>query len=506
MDATTILSKIEARLGFVPPFFSAAAAHPQALENLWRQTELAYLDNPLPGLFKEKLAALLGRYCEVPYCLLCHTCSLRPLGMSGTDIVALLTLRHPSEEHVTAALARLDKYQTTFDLFSLSESLEQELFSLTSAVYFAGPLAAASRARLRERLSAKDYANLIVFTSYNKMCHEWVGAYPEISHELDQRYVANYEPLAAQEPKLVEVITELTSSALGRNAQQLEAILSERAAETPSAIAISERRFVDLVSNLKQRVSSALETVSATNKLAHELQRTADFAQELIAIVSHDLRTPLSNVLTGAELIRQLEPDNAKIARPLRRMVSSARRAERLIYDLLDFSQARAGGGIPIHRRPTDLAEIVQRAADDVELSHPGRTITVQLDGDGRGEWDADRLAQVLSNLLGNAVSHGLETAPIAVATCGDETSVLITVRNVNKVGPIPAETLLVLFDPFKRGVTHAISSTRSIGLGLYIVHEIVRGHDGHIEVSSDATDTTFSVRLPRTGGCASAK
>lgn len=499
MTAHDILAKIEARLGFVPPFFGAAAEHPQVLANLWQQTESGYLDNELPALFKEKLAALLGRYCEIPYCLVCHTCTLRPLGMSGTAVVDLLTQKHPSSAEITDALRRLGGSRDPLVIDSLGAEQERDICCLCSAVYFGGPLAASARTRLRERVSPADYRSIVVFVSYNRMCHEWVAAHPEISFELDQRYLQNYGQLVAEAPQL-GLLLESSDAKHDRDPDaHREAVASQRAAEAPAIAAMAERRVHDVLDNLRGRVAAATAAASEKGQLAEELRRAADFAQELLAIVSHDLRNPLGNVLAGATLVLQLEPDNARIARPLGRMISSARRAERLIYDLLDFSLARAGGGIPIAARACDLHALVRSAVDDLAVTHPGRPVTLQLDGDGLGDWDADRIEQVLSNLLANAVSHGRLDSPIEVGVRGAPDGVAITIRNANRNGPIPDELLPVLFDPFERGVARAVSATRSIGLGLYIVDAVVRGHRGRIEVSSNADTTAFTVHLPRT-------
>lgn len=502
MTVRDTLSRIEKRLGFVPPFFAPASEHPEVLENLWSQTESAYLDNALPNLFKEKLAALLGRYCEVPYCLVCHACTLRPLGMSGIAIVELMSQRHPSDEQVREVFERWDACAGAIDVAAMSESAERDLFCLACTVYAAAALASAARQRLRQRLSPQDYRNLIVFISYSKMCHEWMSAHPEVSFELDQRYIQNYDALASEAPSLAGLFAERSGGQGDDGPDRIEAIVSERAAEAPRSVAITERRLVDVIGAMKERIAVAVNSVGEKEQVAQELRRTADFAQELLAIVSHDLRNPLSSVMMGAQLVLQLEPGNAKIPTTVRRILSSARRAERLIYDLLDFSQSRAGGGIPIHLRPADLQTVVRGATDDLELVHPGRTFRIAHDGDGFGEWDADRLAQVLSNLLANAVVHGRKDTPIELSTRGDAESVSISIHNANREGPIPEELVPVLFDPFKRGVVRAISSTRSVGLGLYIVNELARGHRGRVDVSSNASGTTFTVHLPRYGSC----
>jgi sigma-B regulation protein RsbU (phosphoserine phosphatase) len=503
VGSRAILAKIEARLGFVPPFFEPAVEHVEVLTSLWAQTEHAYLDNPLPTLFKEKLAALLGRYCEVPYCLVCHTCSLRPLGLGGAAILDLLTQAHPSDEALSSALERLGTSADAMDLARVSDSDEQDIFCLASAVYSNRPLSTVSRERLRQRLSPSDYVSLVAFISYNKMCHEWMAAHPEVSYELDQRYLRNYTPLVVDAPSLADLLQVRTQVDQAGHHERAEVVVSERAAEAPEFVMLTERRLADIIATLNERVASALQSVSQKDALTQELRRAADFAQELLAIVSHDLRNPLNNISMGAQLILKLQPDDSKIASRAQQIIASSRRAERLIYDLLDFSQARIGGGIPVRLQPTDIVSLVRSACDELELAWPENGVHIEHHGDGRGEWDSDRLAQVLSNLLVNAAVHGKQQQPLQLITRATVQSMTIAVHNANRDGPIPEDLLPFLFDPFKRGVARAISSTRSVGLGLYIVREIVQGHRGRVEVVSSAEGgTTFTIHLPRDASC----
>jgi signal transduction histidine kinase len=186
-----------------------------------------------------------------------------------------------------------------------------------------------------------------------------------------------------------------------------------------------------------------------------------------------------------------------RATQPLRRIFSSTRRAQRLIEDLLDFSLARAGGGIPLHRHSVGVDQLVRQVADELELAHHGRTIEVQHSGNCSGEWDAERLKQVFSNLLDNALGNSPPSSVVTVAVHGDE-ELVITVRNANRSGPIPADVIPVLFQPFKPRAPGTTSRRGNVGLGLYIVDQIVRTHGGRIDVSSDAVATAFVVHLPR--------
>ena len=168
-----------------------------------------------------------------------------------------------------------------------------------------------------------------------------------------------------------------------------------------------------------------------------------------------------------------------------------------MVRDLLDFTQARLGGGIAVEPRPVNLHEVVREVLAEVEATHPGRELRVQTEGDGRGEWDPDRLAQVVQNLLTNALTYSPAGTPVQVLTRGEEEAVTLAVHNEGT--PIPPERLRQLFEPFHRGEGTADRSSRNVGLGLYIVKQLVAAHRGSISArSAEGEGTTFEVRLPR--------
>ena len=163
---------------------------------------------------------------------------------------------------------------------------------------------------------------------------------------------------------------------------------------------------------------------------------------------------------------------------------------------LLDFTRAHVGGGLPLARSSTDLRDLSLKIIDELELGH-GLSGRFECDfvGDLRGEWDPDRLAQVISNLGGNAISHGTADTPITVT--GRDWGAQIVLEISNRGEPIPSELLPFVFDPFRR--EERADKTSGLGLGLYISHQIVQAHGGSIAVRSTAKEgTTFTVRLPR--------
>ncbi|SEM23650.1 His Kinase A (phospho-acceptor) domain-containing protein [Stigmatella aurantiaca] len=228
-----------------------------------------------------------------------------------------------------------------------------------------------------------------------------------------------------------------------------------------------------------------------------ELRRRTEFEQQLIGIVSHDLRNPLGAISMAAGMLLAHPGLDERQRRAAQRIASSGERATRLIRDLLDFTQARLGTGIPLNRHPMDLHEVTRHVVDEVLLAHPGRHVHVESSGEGWGEWDSDRIAQVLTNLLGNALAYSPAHTPVRVSTFGEADGARLEVHNQG--APIPTELLPRLFEPLTRGLPGEAQPNRSIGLGLYIVRAILGGHGGSIEVaSSEQGGTTFTVRLPR--------
>ncbi|MFP2927226.1 GAF domain-containing protein [Pyxidicoccus sp. 3LG] len=227
-----------------------------------------------------------------------------------------------------------------------------------------------------------------------------------------------------------------------------------------------------------------------------ELRRRAEFEQQLVGIVSHDLRNPLAAISMSAGLLEKKGELSDSQKRMVVRINQATERAARMIRDLLDFTKARLGGGIALHRQPVDLRDVVHQVVDEVLLAYPGRHVELDVAAEMKGEWDPDRIAQMLTNLLGNALTYSPAGAPVRVGARVDGEQALLSIFNGGD--PIPPELLPRLFEPMTRGVLKEGQSSRSIGLGLYIVSDIVRGHGGGVEVVSSEQGTTFTVRLPR--------
>jgi sigma-B regulation protein RsbU (phosphoserine phosphatase) len=223
----------------------------------------------------------------------------------------------------------------------------------------------------------------------------------------------------------------------------------------------------------------------------------AVLAEQLVGIVSHDLRTPLHAVALGASLLASSDLAPAQL-RTVGRIQSATTRASGLISDLLDFTQARLGSGLRVEKQPLELHALVAEVTEELKLAWPGRMIEHRVHGDGNGLGDPARLAQVVTNLANNALTYGAPDQPITITSTTGVREMSLQVHN--RGAPIPAEIVSHIFEPLRRGEQQVKLGARNVGLGLYIVQEIATSHGGTVSVRSTAEEgTTFSVELPTT-------
>ena len=240
--------------------------------------------------------------------------------------------------------------------------------------------------------------------------------------------------------------------------------------------------------------------MSREKALREEAERHVRLSEMFADMLGHDLRNPLGTITMGANYIARANLGE-KATRSSTRIANSAERMSRMIDQLLDFTRIRAGNGLELARMRVDLGELLGRVKEELEASNPQCVIGVSVQGDPIGMWDYERLLQVLSNVVGNAISHGaavrspdteLHVDVRAFAT--DSGQVEIQIHNVGAVAP---EVLPVMFEPIRTGAKRAHS--RGLGLGLYISRQIVLAHGGDVTVSSnDIEGTTILITLPR--------
>jgi PAS domain S-box-containing protein len=264
----------------------------------------------------------------------------------------------------------------------------------------------------------------------------------------------------------------------------------EIAGETPA----SARRRVFRASWYPVRFGGDTRGVGVLVRDVTKERDAEEFQRHVMGIVGHDLRNPLSAIVTGTKLLAGAELP-ARQAKLVARIAGSASRIEEIVRALLDFAAVRGARGVPLTRRRCDLVEIARAVAAECGLAHAAvRQIYCEGEGDCAGEWDPDRVAQLLTNLVSNALDHSAEGAAVTIRSRGEERDVVLEVANAGP--PIPPEIAPRLFEPFRRG---AGARSGGLGLGLFIARAIAEAHGGRIEVrSSEGEGTVFSVRLPR--------
>jgi signal transduction histidine kinase len=239
-------------------------------------------------------------------------------------------------------------------------------------------------------------------------------------------------------------------------------------------------------------LKSACDATSLTRalRLAIVRKRLQDVEQMLVAVVSHDLRAPLQTIILASDVMLA-EPRPSKHAASVRR---AAVRATALVNDLLDATRARLAGVLPIETASTDVAAITEQLVEEIRTAHPNRTIEVAIEGRRPIQVDGGRFSQVVQNLVGNALQHSPSSSAVRVRLAHRDQHIELSVHNTG--APIPEHLRAHLFEPLERP-SRAQDPTHSVGLGLYIVSEIVRAHQGTINVDSTDQGTVFRVSLP---------
>ncbi|KAF1032856.1 MAG: Bacteriophytochrome [Pseudomonas sp.] len=261
---------------------------------------------------------------------------------------------------------------------------------------------------------------------------------------------------------------------------------------------LNARKLAEALLQEKTNAQAALQKAQAElNQAYNKAQHRARFAEQMVAIVSHDLKNPLTAIRMASEFLGRGER-TPKETQLLSHISLSSERARRMVEGLLDFTQARVGLGIGIHPAALDLHNVTRLSVDELRVAFPGATLEHQASGSGEACLDADRVHQIIGNLVANGVAYGDLQRPITVTSHLDATGSRVCVHNH---GPAIPETLrAVLFEPMTRG-TDQDSEVRSVGLGLFIVSEIAKAHGGDVSVSSaEGSGTTFTVQFPPAG------
>ncbi|MDD1968816.1 HAMP domain-containing histidine kinase [Pseudomonas putida] len=254
--------------------------------------------------------------------------------------------------------------------------------------------------------------------------------------------------------------------------------------------------FTDMI-RFNEAIDEAL--AESTAAYAERVNRSRDI---FLAILGHDLRAPLQAIGMSSEILMRKAGINEADMAYVKRIKSSSRHMATMVNDLLEFVRSRLGSTLPIERKPMEMTIACRDAIDAASAGQPDCDPVFTSTGDTQGEWDRARIDQLLQNLIGNALQHGASTHRINVSLMGSEHHISLSVHNDGE--PIAQEAIGSIFDPLVRSLNEEVGNhnpSTSLGLGLFIVKEVVNAHSGSITVTSNVGDgTTFTVVLPKKG------
>ena len=281
-------------------------------------------------------------------------------------------------------------------------------------------------------------------------------------------------------------------------------VVSEFRALRSSVLALWRRKestrgqtlAIEEIARFNEAIDQALE-----ESIQHYSNSVAASRTLFLAVLGHDLRSPLQGIQLASHLLAQPVVSESTRLQSAARIARALKSMSDLIADLLEVARSRLGRGIPINRSACDMRQVCDEALDAVAAAYPQQNFVKRLSGDLHLPVDALRMRQVLSNLLNNAAQHGDPGTQVLLSADGEDDSIVLAITNSGKV--IPPDALQMIFEPLVQMpmTTSELNRrpTTSLGLGLFIVREIVLGHLGTIDVQSTAeTGTVFTIRLPR--------
>jgi len=347
-----------------------------------------------------------------------------------------------------------------------------------------------------------------IFKVNKTLCH-WLGYAPEqmlgknfgdlLNVAGRMFYETHIAPLLRMQGFFNEVALDLVSQKGDR--LPVIANAAERRAADGSVIstrltllmAADRRRYEQRLLAARDQSRSSEAAARATLKDERE---TSELREQFIAVLGHDLRNPLASISAGARILLRKPKDETE-TRVLHMMQTTVTRMSGLIDNVLDFARGRLGGGITLSRdanRP--LEPVLRQVVDELSTAAPDRVIESDFRITSPVNCDRSRMGQMVSNLLGNALTHGSPEAPVKVVAATDNGMFELWVANAGE--PIPQAAMANLFEPFFRGQVRA--SLQGLGLGLHIASEIAKAHEGTLTVTSTAEETRFTFRMPLRG------
>jgi signal transduction histidine kinase/ActR/RegA family two-component response regulator len=509
---SSLQAEVENRFGVLPNFFCLGGDAPEITTNLWGFAQFAYLDNPLPSLFKERLFVYLSRFCIVRYCIARHVGFLVGLGRPAGDRSSIPETVEQAVRLIRRPLPRGDALQTHLTLLETDaaplpcppesgSAVEEAVFACAAHVFLQTPQAARCLEALRKAFTDTLFQHLMVFLAFVRTAHYWTKVHPELGLEDDVKQLfATHEALAecvlndpeAPACEMTEVILdELHSLRTERGRrEEMERLLEEHRTD-------SDLKIRALRSETDTQLRELLAIAEHARAEAEKANRTKD---EFLAMLSHELRSPMNAML---QWIRILKTAGAQDGDLVHRAVETIERnivvQAQTVNDLLDMSRILSGK-LQLEQGRVEFGAVVTGCIQSLKPSAEDRQIALRLDVKGQELdvlGDEARLQQVVANLLGNAIKFTDAGGFITVTVERRAASASLVIEDTGK--GIAPDFLPHLFERFTQADTGSTRTHGGLGLGLSIVKNIVSLHGGRVEADSAGLGrgARFSVVLP---------
>lgn len=523
----SLQARIRSRFGVLPNFFKLVPENPEITASLWGFARFAYLDNPLPSLFKERLFVYLSRFCEARYCIIRHVGFLtgrgRPAGDDQAPVQsiaeALRLLRWPLPRG-EALRPHIDRCRAagapTDDLPAADSELERSIFACATHVFLHSADASESLGALKCILGERRFEYLMVFLAFVRTAHYWSRVHEHLAPEYDmqellatQKELADHllhDPEAHADEISQKLHTELDQLRSDKQRHALLARAYEEAVEVEEQLRRNNAELAAHLSEAERARSSALrnmkEAIEARQALwmsQQELREADRRKDEFLATLAHELRNPLAPITSSVQIMRLPGVDAEVLEQARRTIERQVRHLARLVDDLMDIARI-SRDRLELRKEQVALSVVLQTSVETcmpvLEASHqrlslalPQETVWVHA--------DLTRLSQAVSNLLNNASKYSPDDTEIELTGEVVEGEAVIRVRD-NGIG-IASELLPHIFDVFRQGEPADTRPRSGLGLGLTLVKRLVEMHDGSVEARSAGIGlgSEFVLRLP---------
>jgi signal transduction histidine kinase len=522
----SLQARIRSRFGVLPNFFRLAPESPEITASLWGFARFAYLDNPLPSLFKVRLFVYLSQFCETRYCIIRHTGFLtgrgRPAGdaeapvQSIGETLRLLRWPLPWGEDMEPHIARSGEDAPLTEMPSAESPLELSIFACATHIFLQSGHARACHAALKTALGEPRFEYLLVFLAFVRTAHYWSRVHEHLVPEYDvEELLATQKELAEHLVNDPDARSDEVSQKLEGQLEQLhidrqrhvqisqayaaalevEEQLKRNNAELSAHLTEAERARTSALRIMEEAIQARQELWTSQQKLREAHQRKDEF----LATLAHELRNPLAPITSSVQIMRLPGVNGVVLEQARKTIERQVSHLARLVDDLMDIARI-SRDRLELRREQVALGVVLQTA---VETCSPGLEAARQqlsLTLPQETVWlDADltRLSQAVSNVLNNASKYSPAGARIELSAEIVDREAMIRIRDEGM--GISQDMLPQIFEMFRQGDASSTQSRSGLGIGLTLVKRLVEMHDGTIEARSAGVGqgSEFVLRLP---------